>query len=113
MEIVERIEGDVAILAVTGSLLIASEVQAFHAQVKALVEREIAKVVVDFLEVDHCGSVMLGQLTASKGSLMEKNGDIRLARMTEKFGSLLRITGLNQVFKQFASVEEAVESFGK
>ena len=111
MEIDERIENEVAVLAVTGSLMIASEVQAFHAHVKSLTERGLVKVVVDFGLVDFCGSVMLGQLTASKASLSEKGGDIRFAALSAKLDALLRITGLKGVFEQFTSVSDAVASF--
>ena len=111
MEIEERNEGDVAVLEVRGSLMIGSEVQAFHAHVKDMTERGEVKVVVDFGHVDYCGSVMLGQLTASKSSLGEKGGDIRFANVAAKLDALLRITGLRGVFEQFGSVDEAVKSY--
>ena len=111
MEIDERIEGGVAVLAVRGSLMIGSEVQAFHAHIKDLTERDVVKVAVDFEQVEFCGSVMLGQLTASKGSLIAKGGDIRFANLNKKLDALLRITGLQGVFSQFPSVDAAVASF--
>ena len=98
MEIDERITEGVAILSVRGSLTVGSEVRAFHAHVKKLVEREIVNVIVDFSGIEYCGSVMLGQLTASKSSLMQKDGDIRLAHVSPKFNALLAITGLRNVF---------------
>ena len=111
MEIDERITEGVAVLSVRGSLMVGSEVRAFHERVKELVEREIVNVIVDFSGVEYCGSVMLGQLTASKGSLKEKDGDIRLAHVSPKFNALLTLTGLRNVFDQFASTEGAVASF--
>lgn len=111
MEIDERVTDGVAVLSVKGSLMVGSEVRAFHAHVKELVEREIVNVIVDFSSVDYCGSVMLGQLTASKGSLKEKDGDIRLANVTPKLDALITITGLRNVFDQFPSVDQALHSF--
>lgn len=111
MEIEERITEGVAVLSVKGSLMVGSEVRAFHARVKELVEREIVNVIVDFSDVEYCSSVMLGQLTASKSSLMRKDGDIRLAHVTTKFKALLALTGLRDVFDQFATTERAVASF--
>lgn len=111
MEIVEREEGDVTILAVKGSLMVGSEIQTFHERVKDLVTRDRVKVVVDFDQVDFCGSVMLGQLTASKSTLVSKGGDIRFANVSPKLGALLRVTGLNRVFEQYSSVAEALRGF--
>ncbi|HLA63789.1 MAG TPA: STAS domain-containing protein [Rhodothermales bacterium] len=69
-------------------------------------------VVVDLGPLRAMNSSGLGMLIAALSSARNGGGDLRLAAIGERVHTLLVITRLTAVFQQFATVDEAVKSFG-
>jgi len=111
MKVKSKIEGDVAILTVSGNMMDTKEGLVLHEKVKALVEENVKKVVIDLKKVKWMNSSGIGILMASWGSMSKEGGLIKLANTTEKVKSLLVITQLLQFFEDYESVERAVGSF--
>lgn len=69
-------------------------------------------IVVDLGKVKFMNSSGLGMLISGMTSMRNAGGDLRLANVADRIRSLLMITKLITVFKNFDSVDEAVASFG-
>ena len=113
MRIREKIEGDVAILSLSGKMMGGPETKELQTHVKGLLNDKLTKVVVDLGKVKWMNSSGLGALMGSLTSMRNADGDLRIANVTEKVKSLLMITQLMTIFKTYESVDRAVASYVK
>jgi len=111
MRIKEKIEGDVAILSLSGKMMGGPETAELQQSVKSLLGDNITKVIVNLAKVKWMNSSGLGALMGAMTSMRNAKGDLRLANVTEKVQSLLIITQLMTIFKSYESVDRAVASF--
>lgn len=108
----EEIEGDVAILTVSGRTLMSGpDVVDLHNHVRRLVKDGITKAVVDLSGVRWAGSSLLGVLAASLTTMRNAEGDLRICGLSGKMRSLFLVTELHRLFQTFETREEAVSSF--
>lgn len=114
MHIKETIVGDVAVLELNGRLWGGTDGEdELSEKLRSLQSEGFKKVVLDMGKVTLMNSSGLGSLIAGMKRLREDKGDMKLANLSERVGSLLSITKLIQVFETFDTSEEAVQSFGK
>ncbi len=111
MKIKEKIEGDVAILTVSGNMMGGPETTSLHEKVKSLMSDGIKKMVIDLSKVKWMNSSGLGVLMSCWGSLRKDGGNLKLANVSEKIDSLLMITQLVQFFETYETVDRALASF--
>jgi len=111
MKIKEKIEGDVAVLTISGNMMGGPETMALHDKIKSLGADGIKRVVIDLKGVKWMNSSGLGVLMACMSTLNNSGGKLKLASVTEKVKSLLVITQLMRIFDTFESAERAVASF--
>lgn len=111
MKVKEKMEGDVAVLTVSGNMMGGPETSALHDKVKSLISDGIKKVVIDIKGVKWMNSSGLGVLMACMSSLQQADGKLKLASVTEKVKSILIITKLVEVFETFETAERAVANF--
>jgi anti-sigma B factor antagonist len=69
-------------------------------------------IIVDLSEVMFMNSSGLGMLIGGLTTMKKGEGQLKLARTTDKIESLLVITKLSQIFESFETVEEAIKSYG-
>ena len=113
MKIKEKIEGDVAILEISGKLMGGPETQQIHDHIKGLIADNVNKVIINLSKVKWMNSSGLGVLMASYTTIKNKGGDLKLANVADKVNSLLMITQLMTIFKTYNSVDRALVSFKK
>lgn len=111
MKIKEKIEGDVAILSLSGKMMGGPETAELQTSIKSLLGDGIKKVIVDLSKVKWMNSSGLGALMGAMTSMRNSNGDLRLAKVTKKVQSLLMITQLLTIFKTYETVDRAVASY--
>lgn len=111
MTIKEKMHGKVAVLSLKGDLMGEPETASLREKIKALLAAGTVNIVTDLAGVRYVSSTGLGTLIAALTSVKNKGGDLRLAAVTEKVESLFVITQLVKVFKEYESVERAVDSF--
>jgi len=111
MKIKEKIEGNVAILAVAGNMMGGPETAVLHEKVKSLMGDGIKKIVMDLSKVKWMNSSGLGVLMSCWGSLRKEGGNLKLANVSQKIDSLLMITQLVQFFETYETVERALASY--
>ena len=111
LTIEERQNGDVTVLVLTGQMLLDDGDLAFGKQIRALVERGFAKVVLDLGGVTYIDSSGVGMLVAKLKTLREHGGDMRLLNLNRRAESLLGMLKLLFVFETFQDEASAVRSF--
>ena len=111
MYIQEKIKKDIAILTISGSMMGGSEYYGLHDKLKSLLSDGIKKIVIDLKKVKWMNSSGLGTLMSCWGAVCMKNGNLKLANVTEKIQSLLVISQILEFFETYNSVDRAVSSF--
>lgn len=111
MKIKEKMEGDVAVLSISGKMMGGPETTALHDRVKSLITDGIHRVVIDLKGVKWMNSSGLGVLMACMSSLNQVNGKLKLSSVTEKVQSIMMITKLIQIFDTYEHAERAVAKF--
>ncbi len=111
MKIKERIEGEIAVLIISGNMMGGPETGALHDKVKSLIADGIKNIIIDLKKVKWMNSSGLGVLMSTWGSLQKVGGNLKLANVSEKIDSLLMITQLIQFFETYESVDRALASF--
>ena len=110
MGIHESIHGKVAVLKVSGKLMGGKETKEVHEHVKGLIADKINKVVIDLSKVKWLNSSGIGMLIACYTSLCNAGGKFAIAGATEKVTSLLMITQILTIFKNYETAERAVSA---
>jgi anti-sigma B factor antagonist len=111
MKFKDRIEDGVGILTLKGKLMGYPETDELHDEMKSFLGQKVNKIVIDLNGVSWMNSMGVGSLMRCLTTIRNAEGDLRLARMSEKARSVFVITQLISIFKIFESVEEAKESF--
>jgi anti-sigma B factor antagonist len=111
MTIKEKMHGTVAVLTLKGNLMGDPDTENFREKIRSLLQEGFSKIVVDMKGVRWISSTGLGTLIAALTSVKNKNGELRLAHVTEKVESLFAITQLVKVFKTYETVDRAIASF--
>jgi anti-sigma B factor antagonist len=111
MAIKEKIEGDIALLTISGKLMGGNETKEITEKVKSLLDDGIRKIVMDLGKVKWMNSTGLGALIESRRLITEKEGVLKLAAVAEKIKSLLIITQILNLFETYETADRAVGSF--
>jgi anti-sigma B factor antagonist len=111
MKIKDKIEDGIGILTLKGKLMGYPETDELHDEMKSFLGQKVNKIVIDLNGVSWMNSMGVGSLMRCLTTIRNAEGDLRLARMSEKARSVFVITQLISIFKIFESVEEAKESF--
>jgi anti-sigma B factor antagonist len=111
MAIKEKMQGDVALIALSGKLMGGPETMEVHEKVKELVGKKVNKIVIDLGKVKWMNSSGLGALMGSLTTIKNAGGELKLANVTDKVQSLFMITKLITIFETFDSVDAASASF--
>ena len=111
MKVKTDIRGNVAVLIVSGPLMSGPTVVPFHNYVEKVMADGVVNVVVDLSKVKWFGSTMLGVLAISTERLRSAGGDLRIAGLVNRMGSLMMVGRLSSHFRALESIDVAVESF--
>jgi anti-sigma B factor antagonist len=111
MKITSNLRDGILIFELKGKLMGGPESAAFHEELKKAVAAGQRKIVLDLGGVEWMNSSGLGLLISALTTARNSQGDVRLARTTDKITSLLVITKLDSIFSSHASVDDAIASF--
>ncbi len=111
MKLKAETHGSVVVIELKGKIMGGPDANLFREELKNHLDSGIKKVVVDLGKVDWMNSSGLGILIGGLTTVKNANGEMKLARVTEKIKSLLMITKLVQVFDAHDSVETAIAAF--
>lgn len=113
MKLKANTHGSVLIIELRGKIMGGPDANLFRETLKEHLDNNIRKVVVDLGKVDWMNSSGLGILIGGLTSVRNADGEMKLARVTDKIQSLLMITKLVQVFESYDTVEGAIASFSE
>ena len=102
---------DAVVITLKGNVMGGPDGQQLHDQLRELTDDGKTNVVVDLSKVKFMNSSGLGMLISGMTTMRNAGGDLRLARVADRIQSLLVITKLVTVFKEYDTVDEAIESF--
>jgi anti-sigma B factor antagonist len=100
-----------AIVEIKGRLIDDSLAHEVSLRLHSLLDSGKKNVVVDLGGVDYISSFGFALLISGLKSSREKGGDLKLANISRKAGSLLSTTKMDQVFEEYDTVEKAVNSY--
>ncbi len=110
MRFKDKIKGDVGILKLKGNLMGMPETEELQSEVKAMLGQNIKKLVLDLSGVSWVNSVGIGAIMAAHTTMVNREGKLCLANVSEKVHSILIITQLQKIFCTFESLDEAINS---
>jgi len=111
MKFKDKIEDGIGILTLKGKLMGYPETDELHDEMKSFLGQKVNKIVIDLNGVSWMNSMGVGALMRCLTTIRNAEGDLRLARMSEKARSVFVITQLISIYKIFETVDEARESF--
>ena len=88
------------------NLLSIAAINLFHAEVKAVLESDVAIVLVDLSNITSMSSSSFIAVVKSLQLVRASNRHLFLCSMSEQIRILFELTGLDQVFRVFANADE-------
>ena len=110
-KVTQRKTRDVAVLDLSGRIVLGDETNRLEETLKALVTSGEKKILLNLAEVSYIDSAGLGALVRSQAAATAQDGRIKLLNAPAKVTTLLRITKLQEPFERFEDELEAIESF--
>lgn len=111
MKLKSEKHGNIVVIELKGKIMGGPDATIFRDELKSHMDAGVKRVIVDLGKVDWMNSSGLGILIGGLTTVKNEEGEMKLARVTEKIKSLLMITKLVQVFDSYDSVEDAIASF--
>ena len=111
MKFKDKLDGKVGVLSMKGKLMGPPETDELNDEVKSLFGAGAKNIVLDMGGVSWLNSMGVGAIMRSYTTVKSLNGELCLARLTDKAHSLFVITQLVKVFKVYETVDEAVSSY--
>jgi anti-sigma B factor antagonist len=113
MKFKTSVQGNVTVFHLDGNLMGGPDATALNGKLHDLVDAGKKQVVIDLKNVEFINSSGLGLLIGSASLMKNAGGGLKLANVSEKIMTLIKIARLGPVFEIFASVQEAVTGFKK
>lgn len=110
MEFNTKILGDIGIIELKGKLMGLPDTDVLNSEIKALIGKKIKKIILDLYQVEWINSSGIGAIMRGFVSMKKIEGQLSLARLSEKVVSVLDITQLTLIFRPFKSLDNAIES---
>jgi len=108
---VVRHSGDVAIVDISGRIVLGEGSGLVRETIKDLLGRGELRVVLNVSGVTYLDSSGLGELVGAYASARNKGGEIKLAAVPNKLDALLQLTKLYTVFAAYPTESAAVAAF--
>ena len=112
MRVDQRIIDDVTVMKVHGDIVLNGPGPALADRVRALLEQDRRRIVLDLGDVRYVDSGGIGELVESFTAARNRGGAVKLLGVTKRLGDLLVVAKLVNVFECFETQEEAIGSFG-
>lgn len=99
------------VIGLKGNVMGGDDTKEFNELLHKLIEEGKKNVIVDLGDVKFMNSSGLGMLIGGLTTMKKAEGQLKLARVTDKIESLLIITKLITIFEHYKTLDEAVDSF--
>jgi anti-sigma B factor antagonist len=112
LKIATREVKDMIILDLSGQLTLGEASAALRDEVLDAINHGFRKVLVNLAEVSYIDSAGLGELTSAYTSVKNRDGALKLLKLTKRVHDLMQITKLYTVFDVYDDERKAIASFG-
>ena len=108
-------EGDVAVVSILESrILDESNVQAMYGEIETIIsKRYVLKMVIDFKEVTHLSSAVIGKIIALHKKLAAEKGQLKLSGLNPVIRQVFKVTKVDKIIEIHDDIGTAVKSFQK
>jgi len=113
MTIITRQAGDVAIVDISGRIVLGEESAALRNLVCDLTSKGHKKILFNLGDVSYIDSSGLGHLVSAFTSVRKQGGELKLLNLTKKVHDVMQITKLYTVFDIMDDEAAAVRSFAQ
>ena len=113
MTIITRQAGDVAIVDISGRIVLGEESAAIRNLVFDLTSKGHKKILFNLGDVTYIDSSGLGHLVSAFTSVRKQGGELKLLNLTKKVQDVMQITKLYTVFDIMDDEAAAVRSFAQ
>jgi anti-sigma B factor antagonist len=111
LQIVERRDGDITVLVLTGEITLDDGDLAFGRYVDGLIKQGRVQLVVNLANVTYIDSSGVGMMVAESKMVRAKGGVMKLAHLTARSHHLMAMLKLKVVFEIFDDEAAALHSF--
>lgn len=111
MKVAKRMEGDVAVITLSGKLMGGPDADSIREMIRECLEGDTKQILMDLGDVSWVNSTGLGILIASHVTVTNAGGQLKLCRVANRINQIFMVTKLHTVFETFESEEEALASF--
>ncbi len=111
MKVKTQMEGDVAVVHVSGKLMGGPESENLRGEVKRLIDEGVKKFVINLHGVPWINSTGLGTLMSVYTSVQRSEGSLKLAHVSDRIQSLFMITKLLTIFDTHPTEQDAIAAF--
>ena len=105
-----KVVQDIAVIEVAGDIDF-REMALIKKAISGLIERDQTKVILNLRSVDHINYLSIGVLIDRLRLLRSLNGDLKLSGMSGYLRDIFRTVGLDRLFEEYPSLDDAVQSF--
>jgi anti-sigma B factor antagonist len=99
------------VIELKGNVMGGDDTKDFNELLHKYIDDSKKNIIVDLHDVKFMNSSGLGMLIGGLTTLKKADGNLKLARVTDKIESLLIITKLITIFEFYKDVDEAVKSY--
>ena len=107
----ERRIGDVTVLDLRGRIRITGGTRGLHESIRCLVEEGKTRILLNLSQVTHIDASGLDELVASRVTVSNKGGEIKLLHLTEPMREVITTTNLSAAFDIYNNEYDAIASF--
>ncbi|MCK4305685.1 MAG: STAS domain-containing protein [Candidatus Eisenbacteria sp.] len=111
MKASKRMEGDVAVLSLSGKLMGGPDAEAVRGAIKDCLEGDTKNILIDLGDVSWINSTGLGILIASHVTVTNAGGNLKISRVSKRISQIFMVTKLHTVFETFETEAGALSSF--
>jgi anti-sigma B factor antagonist len=105
-----RIE-DVTVLDLKGRIRITGRARGLHKSIRCLVEEGMTRILLNLSQVTHIDASGLDELVASRATVSNKSGEIKLLHLSEQMREVITKANLSAVFDIYNDEYDAIASF--
>ncbi len=98
------------VIKLEGEMMLGYSANDFHEAIRSAIENNKKKIVVDLSDVQFITSWGIGILIYGHTTTTNMDGGFKLAGVSDKINEIFKKTKIDNVFEQYASVEEALRS---
>jgi len=107
----ERRIGDVTVLDLKGRIRSSGRTRGLHKSIRYLVEEGKTRILLNLSQVTHINSSGLDELVASRITVNNKGGEIKLLHLIEQMREVITTANLSAVFDIYNDEYDAIASF--